>query len=200
MILDDWQSKYERYLQDHFTDEDGAHDIAHFRRVWGTAQRIMDDQAEPLIILTACYFHDIVSLPKIILNGTCLPVLQQSARRHCLPASSLNSRLRSTRAWRTPLKPIVLAPALRRKAMKPKSFRTQTVLKRLEQLAWRGCFMYPVNLRIRYLMLTILSRRIANWTTGGGRWIISRANSLNCRKPCRRKRAGRWPVITPTSW
>ncbi|HAP82076.1 phosphohydrolase [Atlantibacter hermannii] len=64
MILDDWQSKYERYLQDHFTDEDGAHDIAHFRRVWGTAQRIMDDQAEPLIILTACYFHDIVSLPK----------------------------------------------------------------------------------------------------------------------------------------
>jgi len=199
MILDDWQSKYERYLQEHFTDEDGAHDIAHFRRVWGTAQRIMGAQAEPLIILTACYFHDIVSLPK----------------NH--PERHLSSRLAAKRtlallASEFPEFPVALypgvahaieahlAPALRRKAMKPKSLRTQTVLKRLEQLAWRGCFMYPVNLRIRYLMLTILSRRIANSTTGAGRWIISRANSLNCRKPCRRKRAGRWPVITPTSW
>lgn len=64
MTLDDWQGKYERYLQDHFTDEDGAHDIAHFRRVWSTAQRIMDDRAKPLTVLAACYFHDIVNLPK----------------------------------------------------------------------------------------------------------------------------------------
>jgi hypothetical protein len=33
--------------------------------VWGTAQRLAEEsQADRLVILTACYFHDIVSLPK----------------------------------------------------------------------------------------------------------------------------------------
>uniref|UniRef100_UPI000646D7B4 phosphohydrolase n=1 Tax=Enterobacter sp. ZOR0014 TaxID=1339232 RepID=UPI000646D7B4 len=45
--------------------EDSAHDISHFRRVWMTARKIMiHHQADPLVVLTACYFHDIVSLPK----------------------------------------------------------------------------------------------------------------------------------------
>ena len=64
MTLDDWQTCFENFLQQHFTHQDGAHDIAHFRRVWCTAQRIMDDSATPLTVLAACYFHDIVNLPK----------------------------------------------------------------------------------------------------------------------------------------
>lgn len=64
MTLDAWQVKFEHYLQQHFTDGDGAHDIAHFRRVWATAQRIMEPGAAPLTVLTACYFHDLVNLPK----------------------------------------------------------------------------------------------------------------------------------------
>ncbi len=64
MTLDDWQRQFEGYLQQHFNDEDGAHDLAHFRRVWSTAQRIMDERATSLTVLAACYFHDIVNLPK----------------------------------------------------------------------------------------------------------------------------------------
>lgn len=65
MELVQWQHRYERWLdENHFTD-DAAHDIAHFRRVWMTAQGIMaDEDSDPLVVLTACYFHDIVSLPK----------------------------------------------------------------------------------------------------------------------------------------
>ncbi|HBI6860896.1 TPA: phosphohydrolase [Enterobacter cloacae] len=65
MELAQWQHRFERWLdENHFTD-DAAHDIAHFRRVWVTAQNIMAElRVEPLVVLTACYFHDVVSLPK----------------------------------------------------------------------------------------------------------------------------------------
>lgn len=44
---------------------DAAHDVCHFRRVWATAQKLAaDDDVDMLVILTACYFHDIVSLAK----------------------------------------------------------------------------------------------------------------------------------------
>ena len=39
--------------------------MCHFRRVWATAQKLAaDDDVDMLVILTACYFHDIVSLAK----------------------------------------------------------------------------------------------------------------------------------------
>ena len=61
----DWQQRFEAWLAGHLTQGDSAHDISHFRRVWGTAQRLAEEsQADRLVILTACYFHDIVSLPK----------------------------------------------------------------------------------------------------------------------------------------
>ena len=65
MELAQWQHRFERWLdENHFTD-DAAHDIAHFRRVWVTAQNIMaEHRVDPLVVLTACYFHDVVSLPK----------------------------------------------------------------------------------------------------------------------------------------
>ena len=48
-------------------------DISHFRRVWATAQRLAEDtDADRLMILTACYFHDIVSLAKTILSVAAL--------------------------------------------------------------------------------------------------------------------------------
>lgn len=65
MELTQWQQRFERWLGENHTTDDTAHDISHFRRVWMTAQKILANQAvEPLVILTACYFHDIVSLPK----------------------------------------------------------------------------------------------------------------------------------------
>ena len=45
MELAQWQHRFERWLdENHFTD-DAAHDIAHFRRVWMTAQAIMAGNA-----------------------------------------------------------------------------------------------------------------------------------------------------------
>ena len=44
---------------------DGAHDLGHLRRVWKTARLIaMDVPADAEILLAACFFHDLVNLPK----------------------------------------------------------------------------------------------------------------------------------------
>ncbi len=60
-----WQARFEQYLHDNWLQDDKAHDVAHFRRVWKTAQRIMaGTEADRLAVLAACYFHDIVNLPK----------------------------------------------------------------------------------------------------------------------------------------
>ena len=60
-----WQQRFESWFDEHHASDDSAHDISHFRRVWMTARKIMiHHQADPLVVLTACYFHDIVSLPK----------------------------------------------------------------------------------------------------------------------------------------
>ncbi|ENN8436191.1 phosphohydrolase [Enterobacter kobei] len=65
MELVQWQQRFESWLDEHHASDDSAHDISHFRRVWMTARKIMiHHQADPLVVLTACYFHDIVSLPK----------------------------------------------------------------------------------------------------------------------------------------
>lgn len=65
MELVQWQQRFESWLDEHHASEDSAHDISHFRRVWMTARKIMiHHQADPLVVLTACYFHDTVSLPK----------------------------------------------------------------------------------------------------------------------------------------
>ena len=65
MELTQWQQRFESWLDEHHATDDAAHDISHFRRVWMTAQKIMPHHnADPLVVMTACYFHDIVSLPK----------------------------------------------------------------------------------------------------------------------------------------
>ena len=65
MELVDWQQRFEAWLSEHHSQGDAAHDISHFRRVWATAQQLAEESdADRLVILTACYFHDIVSLAK----------------------------------------------------------------------------------------------------------------------------------------
>ena len=61
-----WEQRFIEYLKDHETD-DFSHDISHFQRVWKTSRKIMADETRevnPLVVLAACYFHDIVTLPK----------------------------------------------------------------------------------------------------------------------------------------
>lgn len=64
-LLTDWQSRFDQWFRENWDHEDKAHDLAHLQRVWASAQKIMQDsEANPLVVLTACYFHDIVNLPK----------------------------------------------------------------------------------------------------------------------------------------
>lgn len=45
---------------------DGAHDANHLERVWRTAQKLLASypQADALVVMAACYLHDLVNLPK----------------------------------------------------------------------------------------------------------------------------------------
>lgn len=47
-------------------DLDGAHDGNHLDRVWRNAQALLADHpdADALVVLAACYLHDLVNLPK----------------------------------------------------------------------------------------------------------------------------------------
>jgi uncharacterized protein len=52
------------------SDPDGAHDGNHLDRVWRNAQALLkaqaadEPQADALVVLAACYLHDLVNLPK----------------------------------------------------------------------------------------------------------------------------------------
>ncbi len=62
-MINEWKKRFEQYYEDkEFFD--GSHDIGHFRRVWSVADKICNDDDDQLVILAACYFHDIVSYPK----------------------------------------------------------------------------------------------------------------------------------------
>ncbi|MDX6862198.1 phosphohydrolase [Klebsiella pneumoniae] len=65
MDLVDWQQRFERWILTHHAQDDATHDLSHFRRVWATATQLAaGEEVDRLVLLTACYFHDIVSLPK----------------------------------------------------------------------------------------------------------------------------------------
>lgn len=59
-----WQSQFEDWLRHHHQEQDAAHDIFHFCRVWATAQTLGENSPVDWLVLSACYFHDIVSLAK----------------------------------------------------------------------------------------------------------------------------------------
>lgn len=65
--LQHWQQQFIHYLNEHVQQDDGAHDLGHFNRVWQTCCAINQaegNKADDLVLLTASYFHDLVSLPK----------------------------------------------------------------------------------------------------------------------------------------
>lgn len=85
VALQYWQQQLIALLQQQAPDEDGAHDLTHFHRVWATARRIMQQhaQADALVVLAACYLHDLVNLPK---NH---PQREQASRMAAAKASQL---------------------------------------------------------------------------------------------------------------
>ncbi len=67
LTLTDWENAYKNYLYQYHTSDDAAHDIKHFSRVWKTCRYINAAEgniADDLVLLTAAYFHDIITIPK----------------------------------------------------------------------------------------------------------------------------------------
>ena len=65
--LNRWEERLTACLQSSVEQDDASHDISHVQRVWKTAQQIMAQESAPvnsLVVLAACYLHDVVVLPK----------------------------------------------------------------------------------------------------------------------------------------
>jgi uncharacterized protein len=124
-----WQQRFEAWLSQHHGQE-AAHDISHFRRVWATAQQLAEETAaDRLVILTACYFHDIVSLAKNHPERSRSSAMAAEKRWLSFSPLFLISPERYAAVF-TRLKPTVLARQLLRKAKKRKSSRMPIALRR----------------------------------------------------------------------
>jgi uncharacterized protein len=66
--LDAWRPRLAQLAADAVAEQgpDGAHDLNHFERVWRNAQALLAQypQADALVVLAACYLHDLVNVPK----------------------------------------------------------------------------------------------------------------------------------------
>ncbi|CAB3842690.1 putative protein YedJ [Achromobacter anxifer] len=60
-----WRPQLIRIARDADTG-DGAHDLSHLERVWKAARGMLahHPEADPAIVMAACYLHDLVNLPK----------------------------------------------------------------------------------------------------------------------------------------
>ncbi len=65
--MENWKKEFIQWHQENPSHDDAAHDIYHFERVflWSIkiANKLRDD-VDPLILLAASYFHDLVNVPK----------------------------------------------------------------------------------------------------------------------------------------
>jgi len=66
--LESWRPRLAQLAAQAVADQgpDGAHDLNHFERVWRNAQALLAQhhQADALVVLAACYLHDLVNVPK----------------------------------------------------------------------------------------------------------------------------------------
>jgi uncharacterized protein len=69
-------------------DTDGAHDASHLDRVWRNAQALLNEhpEADVLVVLAACYLHDLVNLPKNDPNRATASRRSAELARERLPA------------------------------------------------------------------------------------------------------------------
>lgn len=81
------QARYEAEVRRQWAAQpaDGAHDLGHLRRVWTQAQRIaMDHPCDAEVLLPACFFHDLVNLPKSHPDRARASTLSAEAASHWL--------------------------------------------------------------------------------------------------------------------
>lgn len=65
ITLSSWQPRLVA-LASAAAGDDGAHDTSHLHRVWRNATLLLEQhpEADRLVVLAACYLHDLVNLPK----------------------------------------------------------------------------------------------------------------------------------------
>lgn len=96
-LLQSWEQRIMQFMQamDHSCD-DASHDVSHFQRVWKTASQIMTHETtgvNQLVVLAACYFHDIVVLPKNHPHRSQASTLAAEKAGLCLKELEFPSRL-----------------------------------------------------------------------------------------------------------
>ncbi|AMO58520.1 hydrolase [Endozoicomonas montiporae] len=94
-LLQQWEQTFVQFLQGRESD-DASHDISHFQRVWRTASKLLDNgdlSANRLVILAACYFHDIVVLPKNHPQRSMASTLAAEETERCLTVLSFPQAL-----------------------------------------------------------------------------------------------------------
>jgi uncharacterized protein len=137
---------FERWLKAHHATDDTAHDISHFRRVWHTSQRLMKDQGgDALVILTACYFHDIVSLPKNHPQRGRSSQLASAKAIAILREAFADFPAHHYAAIQHAIERTASARALRRLPLKRKLCRMPTGWRPSGRLAWRASLPCPAR-------------------------------------------------------
>jgi len=65
ILLSSWQPRL-MALASAAAGDDGAHDMNHLHRVWRNATTLLEQHhgADRLVVMAACYLHDLVNLPK----------------------------------------------------------------------------------------------------------------------------------------
>lgn len=198
MELVQWQQRFESWLDEHHASEDSAHDISHFRRVWMTARKIMiHHQADPLVVLTACYFHDIVSLPKNHPERSQSSRLAARKTRDILHRDFPDFPPDRFAGVSTPSRRTVSARVLRRKVSRPKLSRMPIVSKRWARLAWRACLPSRVGWAWHCLTRKIPLPMRARWMTGHLPSIIFRLSCCACLIQCKPTSGASSRNITP---
>lgn len=151
-----WQSQFEDWLRHHHQEQDAAHDIFHFRRVWATAQTLGENSpVDWLVVLSACYFHDIVSLAKNHPQRHRSSILAAAETRRIFLRDFPDFPAENWRAFVMLSKRIASAQKLRLPRQRQKSCRMQTGWRRWAPLVWRGSSRSPARWASRYLMPTI---------------------------------------------
>lgn len=112
--LNTWQARLAA-LASAAADGDGAHDLQHLQRVWRIARQLLDEhpEADALVVLAACYLHDLVNLPKNhprraeasrlaalkardVLQGEGFPAERLDAVAHAIEAHSFSAGIAPT--------------------------------------------------------------------------------------------------------
>ena len=136
-----WQQQLENWLEQHHTETDGAHDIAHFRWFWKTARTLNQAEGSQAmrIGITGCrHLHDIISLLKTTPDRHFVHVWpRKKRRRFCLNWVSLqkiNAVGHAIEAF-----PQFFGKSTRRDFGKQNYYKMLIVWK-LWSIGWRGCF------------------------------------------------------------